>query len=308
MNLSTLERFDAQTANAILAAAALASAPDPGVGEPLGLLRAYGEEADTVLTEIRNRLKISEDNNSPEARGSVERVLAEALQKSILSGRKITEALSRIGQAGRLAPELYDVVQSKEFRDLFYALGVTSTHVERAVRHPDDYQHLLSEDMPEKHRHDISLFMQRVTSRDLRKSHWLLVQTHRTGTKQNVRSAWQIYPDDVNIERAQKPIDVLKAFANVYGVPISVGDRKELFIDAESFPTGTQVKVDWTGAPALHFTSISYATNDTSRITKVGIAYCIDLEKYAAALAKRGARVGTLVRSATTVSSVVNLE
>src|SRR5262249_42284317 len=159
----------------------------------------YEKEADEVLSEIRGRLKISPDNVSPQARASVEKVLADALQQSILSGQKTADILSRVGQAGQLSPVLYNVIQPKEFVDLFYQLGVSRNHVENAVKHPDDFQHIMTEGMPEDWR-DISLFMKRVVSRDPHKSHWLLIQTHRIGVDQRVSSAWQIYPDDVDLE------------------------------------------------------------------------------------------------------------
>ena len=74
----------------------------------------------------------------------------------------------------------YDVVQSQPFADLFYGLGVSSDHVEDAVKHPDDHQHLMTEGVPEDSK-TLSLFMKRVISRDSRNSHWLLVQTNRLG-------------------------------------------------------------------------------------------------------------------------------
>src|SRR5262249_50084408 len=58
MNLDTLKSFDKKTAYGVLAAAALSTAPDPGVGQRAGVLRTYGREAEAVLAEIYNRLRI----------------------------------------------------------------------------------------------------------------------------------------------------------------------------------------------------------------------------------------------------------
>jgi len=144
----------------------------------------------------------------------------------------------------------------------------------------------MTEGMPSDWR-DISLFMKRVVSRDAHKSHWLLVQAHRIGADQQVASAWQIYPDDVNIENARQPIDVLRAFVTVYGVPLKVADTKALFVDSESFPIDAGVMVDWTGAPEDFFVSFARTANSAAGILRVGVAYCIDLRKYRAALRKR---------------------
>src|SRR5215471_9357454 len=99
MNLETLKQFDSKTANGILAAAALATAPYPGVGEKPYVLQTYARQADAVLSEIRERLKISPHDESAKARASVDKALADALQDSIGGDAKIADALSRVGQA-----------------------------------------------------------------------------------------------------------------------------------------------------------------------------------------------------------------
>jgi hypothetical protein len=289
MNLDALKSFDKATANGILAAATLASAPDPGVGERPLVLRRYEKEAAATLAEIRARLKIEAGSLSEETRTSVYKVLSDTLRQSILSEINPAEVLARIGKAGRLTPAAYNVVQPPEFQATFYGLGVTRNHVEGAVKHPDDLQHLMTEGMPPDWS-DISLFMKRVMSRDSQKRHWLLVQTHRLGVDQKVGAAWQVYPQDVNIRAAQQPLDVLKAFAEVYGVPVVVGQTKALFIESELYPPGVTVNIDWTGAPQEHFLSTSSTTDASGRL-RVGITYCIDVPKYRAALKAHGVKV-----------------
>lgn len=290
MKLATLERVDPAAVKGILAAAALASAPDPGVGERPALLRTYEREATAVLSEIYDRLNISRENNSPQARVSISKAIAEALRQSILPNINVAEVLSRVGSAGLLAPSAYNVIQPDEFRAVFYNLGVTRNHVDDAVKQPDDHQHLMTEGMPE-HSQDLSLFMKRVMSRDPVRRHWLLVQAHRVGIDQKVGAAWRVYPDDVNIELAQKPIDVLKAFVLSYGVPVRVGDTRGLFIESQTYPGGSQVKIDWTSAPPEHFLSAAHTTSTVDGMFRFGIAYCIDLPKYRLALKRRGVKV-----------------
>jgi hypothetical protein len=289
MKLDSLERFDSATANGVLAAAALASGPDPGVGERPLVLRTYSKEAAELLAEIRSRLGISGDADTPEVRASMSKVLAEALRQSMLSDAAASEALQRVGAAGRLAPAAYNVIQSPEFREVFYGLGVRPNYVEDAVKRPDDHQHLMTEGMPETLQ-DMSLFMKRVMSQDFRKRHWLLVQSHRVGTDQRVGAAWQVFPQDVNIELAGQPLDVLKAFVEVYGVPVKVGTSHGLFIEPTLYPPGTAVKLDWTGAPQDCFVS-TLQTTDAAGYIRVGITYCIYLPRYRAALRSHGVKV-----------------
>jgi hypothetical protein len=286
MHLDVLDRFDTATANGILAAAALASAPDPGVGNRPVVLRTYEKEAEATLQEIRRRLGVEDDPNSPKARASVSKVLADSLRQSILSDVNTEEVLSRIGKAGLLAPAAYNVIQAPEFQATFYTLGVSRNHVEDAVKHPDDHQHLLTEGMPESWQ-DMSLFMKRVMSRELQKRYWLLVQTHRMGIDQKVRAAWRVYPADVNFENAQKPIDVLRAFVGSFGFPIRVGQTKSLFLESQVYPSGVAVTADWTGAPQDRFVSISHTTDALGQF-RIGIAYGIDLQKYQATLKSHG--------------------
>jgi hypothetical protein len=230
--------------------------------------------------------------NSSRSKAAIDNFLTSAL-KDIIGPEKISDALTRLGQSGRLTPALYKVVQPKPFGDLFHGLGVSASHVDDAIRRPDDYQHLMTEGMPEgsENAKAVSLFMKRVISRDRRNSHWLLVQTLRSGIDQIVQSARKIYPDDVDLSAATQPIDVLKAFVESFGSPISVGETKALFVDARRFPYDAQVKVDWTGAPVEHFVSFSKLEDAATSLFKVGIAFCINIPKYRVALKAHGVAV-----------------
>ena len=289
MNLKTLERFDQTAVDGILAAAALASAPDPGVGERPLVLREYEKEANEVLSEIRARLKISKETDPIKARASVSEALAHALRNSILSHVNKSEVLARMGRAGELPLAAYNVVQNAEFRKFSNAFGVSRRHIEQAVKHPDDHQHLMTEAVP-NNAQDMSLFMKSVMSHEAYKRHWLLVQSHRAGVDQHVTAAWKVYPDEVDLKDAREPLDALKAFVNRYGIPVIVGNLRGLFVEPQAFKVGVPVKIDWTGAPKEHFLS-SLHTTTADGIFRIGITYCIDLGKYRTALKAHGARV-----------------
>jgi hypothetical protein len=290
MNLDTLQKFDHKTAEGILAVAGLSTAPNPGVDEVPQFLKRYSKQADNVLLEIRSRLRISPTDDSISARTAIDKFLSSALQGLILNPANTSSALNRVGQSGRLAPVLYRVVQPKEFSVLFNTLGASSNHVEDAVRHPDDHQHLMIEGIPENAK-TLSLFMKLIVSRDDRNSHWLLVQTNRIGIQQLVQAVWKLYPSDVDLSKASVPIDALKAFVDVFGCPISVGDKKALFVDPQQFPFDANVKVDWTGAPRESFVNFSQTANSETKLFRVGLAYCIDIPKYRTSLKKHGIRV-----------------
>jgi hypothetical protein len=200
-----------------------------------------------------------------------------------------SEVLARMGSAGELPLAVYEIIQTKDFRNYCDAFGVSRNNIEEAIKRPDDYQHLLTEGIPADAR-DMSLFMKGVFSREVKKRHWLLVQCHRLGSKQTATTAWRLYPDEVDLKEAREPLDALRAFVNQFGIPIVVGDKHGLFVEPQTFPAGVPVKVDWTGAPKEHFLSSIQITTPEG-LFRIGVTYCIDLGKYRTALKAHGVRV-----------------
>jgi hypothetical protein len=292
MSLTTLEKLDHRTAEGVLAAAALATSPDPGIHREDDPLRKYADQAAKLLKEIRERLRIEPHDDSPRSKFEIDKFLASALRQSMTGSGDSAEALKRAGQQGRLAPALYTVVQSKGFTDIFYPLGVSATHVDDAIKRPDDYQHLMTNVLagtPDER--TISLFMKHVNSRDQRHQHWLLVQTHRIGTTQVAQAAWRVYPEVVDLSQAATPLDALKAFVNVFGNPIVIAGERTMFGDSYTFPYGEEVRVSWKEAPPDHFWSISIARDQSKSVFYIGTIYCVDLSKYRDSIINRGARV-----------------
>ena len=207
---------------------------------------------------------------------------------STAQGRLLLAVLGAVAEFE--ASLIYQVIQPKTFSDLFSTLGISANHVEDAVKHPDDHQHLMTEGLPEDAK-TLSLFMKQVVSRGDSHNRWLLVQTNRIGLQQHVQAAWIIFPSDVDLSMASAPIDALRAFVDVFGCPISVGDKKAIIVDPQQFPYDASVRIDWTGAPREHFVNFSQTTNVDTRLFKVGLAYCIDIPKYRASLKRHGIRV-----------------
>src|ERR1019366_3011887 len=104
---------------------------------------------------------------------------------------------------------------------MFSLLSIKPSHVDDAVKHPDDYQHIMDANASDEGKGKISIFLKKVTAAKRGNDHWLLVQTHRDGLKQIVQSAWRVFPDVVELSEAEKPIDVLKAFVDVFGIEIN---------------------------------------------------------------------------------------
>ena len=69
-------------------------------------------------------------------------------------------------------------------------------------------------------------------------------------------AAWFVYPAEVNVELVQQPLDVLKAFVENYGVPITIGPTSALFIESEKIPPGTPVQAKFGGDIRNRFTAV----------------------------------------------------
>jgi hypothetical protein len=102
MNLHALEKFDPETVNGILAAAALATSPNPGVGESALVSREYEREAAAALAEIRARLNLRPDADPEQAQALIAKTIADTLRQSILGHADADAILKRMGNAGRL--------------------------------------------------------------------------------------------------------------------------------------------------------------------------------------------------------------
>lgn len=298
MSLSALRHFDPTTASGILAAAALATAPNPGPGEP-DLVAQYRDEVRVVLAEIRNVLKLGAEDQSARARAAIDQFISKALDDAVFAGSSVADALARAGNAGRLSPGMYNLIQPSVFVDGFRRLGVRKQHVEEAVKNPDDFQHLMTEYALDSERDMFSLFMKLVPNRGVRPAHWLLVHTIRRGIDLIVQSAWRILPAEVNLDGASVPLDVLARFSDAFGVDVRVGAQKGKLLVSESFPkqaNASEIQFDIEiEAPARHgelFASFSHrALTKNPNIFVVGIAFCIDIDRYKSSL-KRNQLLG----------------
>ena len=167
-------------------------------------------------------------------------------------------------------------------------LGVRKNSVEAAIKHPDDYQHLMTEYAPEESKDTLSLFVKEIKTVRKGNNHWLLVQTIRRGLTQIVQSSWRIFPDVVDLSSAYEPVHLLKAFVKVFGLPVQIEGRTVLFIESEEHRVGTPIKWGFEGMKEVGFASLSTATSAESGMFQIGMAYSIDIPKYREMLAKRG--------------------
>jgi hypothetical protein len=273
--VALLDKFDRATTTQILAAAALAAGHNVEGEEPQ-IVHRYGAEARELLSDIREELRISGED--PESQRSISDFITKAIR--LFSEKDdLDRTLADAGQAGRLNPALYNVIITPSFTQVFRSLSVKSSNAIDAIKHPDDYQHILDKNANASNRGKISIFLKRINSSRPGNDHWLLVQTHREGLNQVAQSAWRIFPDVVDLAEAAKPLDLLKRFVDVFGVEINIAGVTGKYIESIPARKAERVEVTFPNMDAS-FVSFSHTDTDDPNIVQVGAAYCIDTGKY----------------------------
>jgi hypothetical protein len=216
-----------------------------------------------------------------------------------VSKEKVDAAVARLSQAGRLSPSSYTAIFQESFQTQFFPLGVTKRQVEEALHQPDDYQHLMTERSPKYEDNVFSLFMKWNGGRKGQDPNWLLVQSYRRGLEQIPQSAWRIYPTEIDLSQAAAPLDVLKAFVEKFGTMIELAGHKGKFIESASVSKelaamgfGLAFKFESEGPNINYFNSWSFRHTTDPTMIDVGIAYCINLNRYRSNLISHGVSVG----------------
>jgi hypothetical protein len=282
--LASLQSYDKKEAANVVAALALASVPNPGEEVP-DLVKKYESFLPPIEKEIRGRLKLDEDDTSFAANSRYHAEVANLLTSVLLSDKDETAIIARAGQAGRLAPSQY-VVQLSGLNPDVRALGVRPAHIQDAITHADDVQHLRVQGAPEEK--PFSIFMRFIRPRRDGDSFWLCVYSQRLGNVQIVQHAWRVYVDDVDLRGAKVPLDVLRAFTSVFGTPVSVGTIRSALVSDIVVPVSPgdtlQMHVDSANPMQTHFTTFSTTQLSDPPRVYISIAFAIDLRKYAKSL------------------------
>ena len=223
-------------------------------------------------------------------------VLSKEMSEYVLRGNARTEAKARLGNRGELPLNQYELKFASAF-DSLAEIGTRRSHVESAIRTPDRVEHLLPE------RFDFGMdfgitFVAKYEKASRRENNfWLLVQTQRVKAALNVTAAWRVYLSDVKLKSDPSPLDILRAFVDVYGldlpgigvspkfvlykvIPASLSDDPKLLFRLHP----EDAKRKFLGVFALRASSLG--------VVEVACAYAIDLEKYKYDLARHGVSVG----------------
>lgn len=239
---STLEKFDNITAAGILARAAFAL--EGGEEHNPAVNFSFPEEKEIrrkIVHEARKALGILENDDSP---GTLERVGDFLDQESDALLEPIDEAatLGNLSTQGHLPSDLFNVVVIK---DLALVYGDDFNEeldlIEATVRNPGMEQNLEpSEDAESPFM--ISLFAKDFKSKFSAKNFTLVVAGQRLGLDLIVHQAWHVYPHLINTDGANTPIELLKRFAEKFGIEITSGKTKAKFIYSTEIPPNSAIE------------------------------------------------------------------
>lgn len=290
----TLKQFTADERALLLARIARRYLPNPGIDPPLDITPEDEAIQARILEEIKAHLRITSEAE-PEAKKALIDYLSEGMSRAVLENADLKAIEHRLGQRGELPISSYKVKFGDMGKDSSSESGLTTNSVRVAIYHADEIQHLHYSE-PERPGKDLSLFLKHHLSPD-RDSYTLLVIGRREGNVIHVENAWRVYHLEVELSSAHTPLDFLRAFIDVYGLEIQVGDRSGKFITEVFVPQhllSTRTNFIQGMEKSKDFSAFAFMKPVQGLIRKgaeVGMAFAIDMSKYKTDLRRHGVKV-----------------
>lgn len=294
--LASLAELPTREATRLLAAAALKASPAEAIREA-SLSTAEDPFVGRVLDEVRDRLGLTSEDNTPAAAKAIANFLGTAIVDATLGDRRPDDVLARAGQAGRLPASSYRILWDKGALLRFREFGVHKTTIEKALSQPDEVQHLFQETELDNENTTFSLYTKLMPASRQRPAHWMLVQAVRKGVNQTPTNVWWIYPQLVELSKVTSPLQMLIAFVEEFGRPFEFAGRKHLFLEEAILPKKIGAPAEFqfhtpsSGIPGQDYFDIVWSIRtrpDWDRF-KVGLLYVIDRAKYKSGLKSIGA-------------------
>lgn len=289
--LDTLSKFSQGEVLGVLSKLATQVAPEPLLEEERVASHAVDFQNSNVLTEIRDRLGLSQNDRSDEARDKIINFISDRISEIVLGKADEKEIKTRLAERSLLRPDLYEITFHKKSARALQR-GIRRDHIRQALNYPDDAEHVQLDNEIFKDQGSASFYVKHyIDANDATKNFSLLVISNRKGYKQIVADAIRVYPTDIDVANVSHPLDLLKAFVHKYGSFIEVFGRKEkLFLltrldKPKIIHDDPPVKVEQLDgtSPSL---LIVYA--DMLTAIDIVIAYAIDENSYRADLKRHG--------------------
>jgi hypothetical protein len=294
--LRTLKDYPINDYRGIVASAASAMFPDPYSGE---IELPKSGQTRSVIEEAADRLGIDLVVLNDKDVKRLVSLLNDELRKTVFNERQKNLTLEELANRGMLDTAQFQIKNSKLLRDQAKKLGLSVSELLDAVEHPTSYQHLSADSDMLEGAKLFSLFVKFIPDACEDEVIWDLVFAMREKRTMTALSGWRIYRSELAEEfdvDGATPLDLLMAFVERYGLPVSVsGMTERKFILYKRIPVGEgedPKKILRIQAPeGIDFEQhMLVRVNDSPRSIDVSVAFMIDVTSYKESLDRHQSR------------------
>jgi hypothetical protein len=287
--IEALKGLDRITALGVVSRAALAVLSSDANPSAQPVLEHEAELRKQLILEVANRFGLSLDLSDENVRNKLSDVLDE--EAEILDFPVDSEAaLTRLSERGKLPSDVFDIFVNDALREVYGdAMEQEHQNILLTVRSPEAEEHFGPCISPERTAL-VSLFGRRFPAQPRRASFYHLVAGERSGTKLEVKQAWRIYEDEIDLRGVRTLIETVKLFAEKYGATFKSGDQVGRFIPWVLVPPYTPLFETVEGVPPKYLVRTSmFMKVRPDGFTEVAFASRINVSLYSGLVHRRDA-------------------
>ncbi|MBV9864109.1 MAG: hypothetical protein JO316_02045 [Abitibacteriaceae bacterium] len=301
--LKVLRNHNRDESQRLISAVIQSLLPDPGI-EPTP---ERTEEQQQVLQEVLDSLRIKNDDKSGRSQAQIFDYLSNELQSYALKGKDVQSIKARLAEKHSLPNHLFEVAFIDGETEALRSRGIDTRQVIETIHSPDTFEQLIPEAALARGVDPVFIFAKRYGGRNEAHAYILLVRTFQQGAVQTVTVAHAVYLSDVPIANTDRPLDILRAFIDVYGLEFSLlGLPSTNFVQHQMISTlrHQPPPFGWNSFEIIRelfaFSSPAYEGRPTDHVLsyrvgelgtiEISVAYFINLTKYFADLQKHGVK------------------
>jgi hypothetical protein len=274
--------------------------PNPGLKEPQLRSDSDLDVAQDLLQEIRDQLNVSQDDFSIKTQSRIYAFLSEEISKAAFTNVDLSNLKTRLGNKGELHPSQYQISFFDDFVN-HEALGDSKRHIIDAVTQPDNLTHLHAKYAIDEFDPRVTISIKAVSGKRTEDRFILFVISHREGQTQRVHCAFRAYPSDMDLNNANEPIEIVRAFVNSYGLTLRIGSSVSKFMHNETVSIDETISLtdQWEILDGQkgdsYWTYINggitrFQASSAEKITEVVLAFALDISRYTTTLRKHNVR------------------
>jgi hypothetical protein len=303
--IESLKGFKRSTALGVLSRAALALLSSEANPSALPSIENELSIREKIIFELAGQMGLSAlDLTDQGTRERLSEALdheAEALDPDV----DFESAIQRLSERGQLPSDLFDISISEELLRIGYGDRAEQErkYILDTIRSPHSEQHfpVSTADHPTS----VSLFGRDFPAKPRRAGFYHVVTGLRIGPVLDVRQAWRMYEDEIDLVRARTLRGALQSFAERYGVMLKIDRQIGKFIYFATVAPGqsheaaprTSTFIEMRGVPIELLETFPSEQTQVSAImlqrpdgvTEISFAMAINLRRYSAVVHRRDA-------------------